>query len=136
MDINSDVAHRYYKAAHFVFLQNEKNLNFLAASMDEVLVNIVQKYCIKGKNKPDWTMEQSAMKVHRLFAETVKRGCDNAAAGLVERSEELATGFKLLPRSQRLKNFLKYLIPIFCSLFVNSRSASIYHEYFVNQDCK
>ena len=50
--------------------------------MDGVLVNIVQKYCIKGKNKPDWTMEQSAMKVHRLFAETVKRGCDdNAAAG-------------------------------------------------------
>ena len=40
---------------------------------------------------------------------------------LVERSEELATGFKLLPRSQRLKNFLKYQIPIWsCSLFVNS----------------
>ena len=58
-----------------------KSLNFPAASVDGVLVNIVQKYCIKGKNKPDWIMEQSAMKVHRLFAETVKRGCDNAAAG-------------------------------------------------------
>ena len=86
----------HYKAEQFIYLQIVKYCLCEWAFSEYCLKVLHQR---QKQTELDTAEEQSAMEVHRLFAETEKVATTMQPLVLMEKSEEeLATVFKLLPR--------------------------------------